>query len=68
MGIGKPLQPQPLARVRRSGERLIRLAYELDLLSARLRTAGLEFEANEVHLLALNSRTTGEHLDRMVRP
>jgi hypothetical protein len=54
--------------VKRSGERLIRLAYDLEALAARLRLAGYESEANGVHHIARQSGNIGRELDRKVRP
>lgn len=53
--------------VKRSGERLIRLAYELERLSARLREAGHESEANGVRAMASSAGNIGRELDRKVR-
>jgi hypothetical protein len=49
--------------VKRSGERLIRLAYELEFLAARLREGGHESEANVVKYLASQSGKIGRELE-----
>lgn len=53
--------------VKRSGERLLRLAYELEALAARLREAGYELEANGVHALSRSSGNIGRGLNSKVR-
>jgi hypothetical protein len=50
--------------VKRSGERLIRLAYELERLSVRLRLAGHESEANSVRAMASTAGNVGRELNR----
>lgn len=54
--------------VKRSGERLIRLAYELEALASRLMAAGYESEANGVRYLSSQAGSIGRTLDRKVRP
>jgi len=54
--------------VKRSGERLCRLAYELEALAARLREAGYESEANGVRAMSSQAGNIGRELDRKVRP
>jgi hypothetical protein len=53
--------------VKRSGERLCRLAYELEALAARLADAGYSFHANSVKDMARTAGSVGRDLDRLVR-
>lgn len=50
--------------VKRSGERLCRLAYELESLAARLREAGYEREANGVRAMSSEAGNIGRDLNR----
>ncbi len=53
--------------IKRSGERLIRLAYALDELSAKIRAAGREREAESVKAAARECGAAGRSLDRRAR-
>jgi hypothetical protein len=50
--------------IKRSGERLIRLAYELEALAARLRGAGEESAANGVRHISSQLGNIGRDLDQ----
>ncbi len=53
--------------VKRTGERLIRMAYVLDELSAKIRAAGHGREAESVKAAARECGAAGRSLDRRVR-
>lgn len=51
-------------RVARSGERLCRLAYDLESLASRLRAAGYDSEAEGVRSLSSRAGNIGRALER----
>ena len=51
----------------RTGERLIRLAYDLEALSARLRRTGFDNEANSVQSAMKSVRAAGDSIMEKVR-
>lgn len=53
--------------VKKSGERLIRLAYELESLASRLRAAGYESEGNGIRAVSSQIGAVGRTLDEKVR-
>lgn len=53
--------------VKRSGERLVRLAYDLEELTSRLRAAGYDSEADGVRSLSSQAGKLGRLIDERVR-
>ncbi len=54
--------------ITRTGERLIRLAYELEGIAARLAAAGLVNSANSVRAASRECGNAGRAVDKQVRP
>jgi hypothetical protein len=53
-------------RIKRTGERMVRMAYELEAMAARLREAGLDRYAEACHAAAHRLGDAGRSLDREV--